>query len=630
LAFAKKKIIGGELPELDHPGFYNTLALVKADGKIFCTGALISKNLIVTAKHCLADKKIEDFKLYFGPDTNNPIEENYRTPLAFKVRKLEDWQMTFPSFDIAWVTFDGDIPEGYQPLPVLTDHTQLETDSIIHQVGFGNHSAQRGKIEAGLRLTGQTILKEYINSPRFFHILLFDGQEGQGSCHGDSGGPAYSFINGQWYVVGVTNGFDVVLTPETMTRTGDPDFPYNVDCSKNQSLYSFIGAHGKWIEHTSDQVVYKSAPFENISTEDPKEANSVLEWCQSSDIGSPSWNLLKVILDQKIDKMPQEEGKNFYEDCDLISQYLFEIKDVNLDHGSVIEASFSFKNLKLLPNLKTLSIRNFPREKVLLETIEGLNLKSLNLSNNGIKSLQFMAKNSIENLILEKNPIFSLSGIEKVEDLRELDISSTPIRDLKILKETQIKSLKAVGLSTAVVVGLDALVENIETLDLRNTLILNNDVFKDFKNLKDLSLTGDIGEIDLTFLNHIERLNLSAFKEDSIKFPKNLSALIEINANNCSLSDLNFLETALNLEEINLTFNRISSIEVFGKNNYPHLRELNLSVNPILNVSPLRSLDSIDVLRLFRTPLARNLVPKTEENCPTQNTSKALSKFCSN
>lgn len=629
LSFRVDKIVGGTpVPTEDHPGHWNTVALVKEEGKIFCTGAVVAPNLVVTAKHCLMDKKDQKIQLYFGDDTTKPDAGLYRPIIDYDVRHPVDWTMTFPSFDIAWVKFSGGLPHPFKPLPVLSNPKFLEKNMEVTQVGFGDHNPDVGSVDAGQKLHGKTRLHNYINNPRFFHILVFNGDEGQGSCHGDSGGPAYVKVRGEWFIAGVTNGFDIVLTPRAMVRTGDPDFPYNVDCAQNQSLYSFVGAHGAWIEESSQTIIEKSSEFENYDRQKEIEPTSISQWCQLRDIGSPQWNLLKILLDKNVDSMPQEDAADFYSDCEKIEKYLTELSDISLDHNEVMEGILGFAPLSLLPNLKELSVYNFPREMLKLETLKNLNLKELTLKNNGITNLLFLKENTVESLSLEQNPLYSLRGIQKIKGLTDLTLSGTPLKDLSPLQGLNIKSLSAVGLNSSIVLGLDKISNNLEKLDLRNTIIPDSGLISTMLNLKELWLSGDIGPVDLTNLRDLEYLSVKDFKEGDLIFPSSLQNLKELSASQNDLQDISFIKTAPQVEKLNLTFNRIRNLEPFYGSGLTRLRELNLSANPILNAAPIVDLPGLKVLRLFRTPLQTGLIPKTEENCPTLSGPAPLTEFC--
>jgi Leucine-rich repeat (LRR) protein len=627
---AAKKIISGLAPEVGHPGEFNTVALVKPNGKIFCSGSIIAPNLIATAKHCLVNKDSSDFKIYFGDNTNAPTESLYREVIDFEVRYPKDWSMMFPSFDVGWVEFKGALPEGFKPLPILSTPDSLSIGHVIHQVGYGNRSPRAGTIKAGIKLRGLTHLQSYVNNPRFFNILVFKGDEGQGSCHGDSGGPAYAYIEGHWYIVGVTNGFDLVLTPRSMLRTGDPDFPYTVNCSKNQSLYNFLGAHGKWIEESSGEKIRTNIPFLDQDRKPTQEHKSLKQWCEATDIGSPSWNLLKVLLDKRVDQMDQASSVNFYNDCDVISQYLANIEEINLYFKTTMTAKLSFQSLILLPKLRSLRIANFPKGMLNLKTISGLNLDTLVLKNLGMTNLDAISDNTVRDLSLKKNPLTDLSGIKKIKHLQSLNISNTKIRSLKALEDIPLKNLIAGKMDVDYLSDLESLSSNIETIDFRNTNIVSHDsVMSRFTSLKRLWLTGDTNTFDLSENVNLEFIALRDFKSGAITFPRTLKKLVQLSASNCELQSLDFISSAIRLKKAVLSYNQIKDLRVFEDFMFPHLESLNLSLNPIVDLSPVKNLKDLKILRVFQTPLKEGEVPKTEENCPTIDAPSELSQFCS-
>ncbi len=622
------KIVSGTWPEPPHPALYNTIALVKADGKIYCTASLIGPKLAVTAKHCLMDREPKDVNLFFGNSTHQ--EGITIAAVDYKVRYPVDWTMMFPSFDIAWIKFEEEIPAGYQPLPILSNRGLLTEGMDIYQAGFGNHSPLRGRVEAGDRLVGMTQLGQYIDNSRFYNILLFQGEPGQGSCHGDSGGPAYVNIGGQWYIIGVTNGFDVVLTPDAMERTSDPDFPFSVNCAENQSLYSFIGAHGKWIESTSQEVVWKSSPFLDLDREASKEDQDLMDWCQARDFGSPSWNLLKILIDKRVDQLPQSQGQDFYHNCNRIVEYLKSVTSIYLNYNSTPEGHINFSSAKLLPALEKVSIYEYPLDQVNLSTLEEVNLKELRLINLGLNRLALGKNVNVESLYLDKNPLSDLQGIKSLKGLKRLSLTGTTLEDLSELEGIDLEELNLVGMNTSILLGLERVSKGLKVLDLRDTYIPNTNVLKKFKSLRELRLTGTSGKVDLSRNKKLETLFLNEFQNGEVTFPDEMPLLKNLFYTNSDVDTINFLKGSPLLEEVTLTFNRIQDLSVFETSSFNRLTMINLSVNPILDVSPLAQLSNLSILRLYRTPIQSNLVPRTEENCPTTVGSLALQKFCSN
>lgn len=580
--FSNDSIINGSNTYSENsPAFYNTVALVKKDGKIFCTGSLIAKDLILTAKHCLVDKVSSDFHIYFGNNTNEIDYSLIREVDSFQTRHPLNWEMTFPSFDIAWVKFKGNHPSQFKVLDILPSEDELKTNEPILQVGYGNSSSINGKIIAGEKLFAKTNLKSFINNSRFFNILVFQGPEGTGSCHGDSGGPAYIKRGKKWYIIGVTNGFDPVLTPKAMFPTSDDEFPWNIDCSKNQSLYSFAGSHANWIEDSAKIILNNSEHFIEQDREASEDIKSISQWCHAKDFGSSSWNLLKVILDKKVDDLLRNQNsvEEFYNNCDRIIEYLNDLTAISLDSKNLMSDDLNLNLLSLLPSLERLKLYNF------------------------------------ENRIIDIN-----SG-----SLKELFISSSEFKEL-FINRTNLTTLK---ISSSNIKSNDfSNLNNLEAIELYNTNLLLNDFSHSKKNLRKFLSNKLETRVSTSLYPLLEVLSLSSVDTSLLDFSSE-SLLNELSLTRSKIKDLTFLKKLNQLKKLNLKMNQISNIEVLGSQAMRNLVSLNISNNPISDLSPLK--DSLNLMRLvlFQTPLKTGKIPKSEDNCPSVNTGPALQKFCS-
>ncbi len=586
LLFAGDKIVGGTLPKAKHPASYNTVAFIKAaDKKIFCTGSLISRTMILTAKHCLVGKKTEDVLVFFGADTNKPENGIIKKIKRMQVRYPKDWEMTFPSFDVAWVELEEEAPANYKALPILSQKEELPSSDLVHLAGFGNSSLEDGKIAAGTKFVTTTRLKKYYDNSRFFHILLFEGDQGQGACHGDSGGPAYIKTKKGWAIIGVTNGYDIVLTPKAMRRTSDEDFPYHIDCKVNQNLYSFAGAHGAWVEKTSGNKVLKTQSFTLKDKDESASNNSVKSWCERRDFGSPRWNFLKLLLDQKVDSMPQDNAEAFYNNCEEVEAYLESLEEVFISGVKTMDASYSIEPLHLL-KLKKLKIIDMNLQNFDLKSSEAIQLEELILNRVELGELQTIidTKLEIQKLDISSNPIQNIDEIGKLKNLIGVDLGNTPIQDFNALRELSI----------------------LEELDLSNTSLVSTKTIEGLK-LKKLIL-GD---------KRLTEVNLNSFKDLEV-----------LSLRNIIFQDLSFLHNTPALTELSLPSLGIENLGVFLTASLPKMRKLNFTGNPIKSLNGLQYLKKLESLRLFGTPLARKQVPKTPENCPLTG-SEVLTKFCS-
>ncbi|GAB4020782.1 MAG: hypothetical protein Fur0010_23740 [Bdellovibrio sp.] len=608
IAWANDKIVGGDVIPNDHPGKTNTVALIKSkDGKIFCSGSLIGLNVVATAKHCLIDKKPEEINIFFGDDTDSPDLGEIRKVIKMSVRHAKDWEMMFPSFDVAYVVFEGPIPENFFPLPILSSSEKLYPGMVFDLVGHGN-SSNTGSLVAGKKFKISTILKEFRNDSRFFAILVFDGEKGKGSCHGDSGGPAYTKIDGQWYVTGVTNGFDLLLTPLAMSRSNDPDFPFNVRCDKNQSAYSFLGSHGEWIEQESQEIIFKDIPFtshDRVNT----EIFDMKSWCESKNFGSPEWNMLKLLIDQKVDqdliKGQVEEAQSFYRDCSQISNYLNSLESIKIDGSSMSIGEISFSPLRFMERLSSVEIKDINTTNILWEGLNNTKVKKLILSNLKLQSLPMIIWNELDSIELSNIVIEgSLFSKWTFPHLSEFSAYNSSIFDVNPLSmKLNLSSLKINNKEDQKIIGLETLPSSLKTLSLNASSISDASFIKLLNELQFLELfNGKIQKLDIGHLTRLTQLQLRDLEAESFYFG-NYPQLEQLVLKGINLKDISSVAQSLNLASIDISQTEID------------------------NILPLSQLPNLIEFRAFRSPLQKNPSLKNEANCPT-NGNQVIATFC--
>lgn len=212
---ADSNIVGGEVVKSTEVFAESTVALATVKFGVFCTGSLVSSNLVVTAAHCadiakemdLDDKMVVVF-------SRSLKEKKLAARVISQAVQHPDWEKTLKRAkdlpadevikdhgDVAVVKFEGSIPAGYKPAKILGDASLLENGAEVVIAGYGNLS-MIPRVDAFELMKTSVLLtdKDFSTTE-----VLFAQHEGRGACHGDSGGPAFVKIKDEWVLFGVTS-----------------------------------------------------------------------------------------------------------------------------------------------------------------------------------------------------------------------------------------------------------------------------------------------------------------------------------------------------------------------------------------------------------------------------------------
>lgn len=219
--------------------------------KPFCTATIISAEppLALTAAHCAQRsagggsgvlRPGEPNFVYFGPQDIRPITRAVPNP---------DWTISYA--DVAVVEFKGPLPSGFEPVRIADSDELVEaalaasprndvglTDADFVIAGWGVTTTRGSQPEA--LLTTEVRLWKLFRQGFGLGLLSFESPEGNGACFGDSGGPAFYQIDGQWQLVGVTHG-----SYSAFLRNLPRDLQGNCDVGK--SLYTSAPRFKAWI-----------------------------------------------------------------------------------------------------------------------------------------------------------------------------------------------------------------------------------------------------------------------------------------------------------------------------------------------------------------------------------------------
>ncbi len=481
---ATHAIVGYDKSEIkaESPVYYNTVALLKKDGekfRVFCSASIVSENMVFTAKHCI--EAVEDLEIYvyFGDDANNISESLIRKVITRTIYNKVDLEVSFPSFDFGYLEIEGSIPlnlesaDRYKPIDILTNPEQvLQADEYI-VAGFGISETSPDLVH-GIKRRVKTKVRNYVSNAQFVSVLLLEGNKGEGTCHGDSGGPLYAKYNGKWYLVGVASGFDIGLTPGSYKVIDPKDNELAPDCYGGQSVYTYVGDYTNWVGDISStnpmvsEVSQISRPGLDIPTID--SPSSFSELCESTNYNNPAWETIRQLLYFAADAESDYSSDQVLSSCKLSEKVLNSVKKIKFDEDTFFN---DLSPLNFLNNLESLS---FVKTKVPdLTPIPNNKLKSLQIQQVGAQSiLSIKGLSRLDSLIdldLTGNSISSITELQNFTNLKSIKLGSNDISDVSLL--ANFKDLEVIEFYSNSVTDITSL---LGLSKLRELLVSNNKI----------------------------------------------------------------------------------------------------------------------------------------------------------
>jgi secreted trypsin-like serine protease len=218
------RIINGDPAPSNVPAYAATVGLhFKVAGPFFsstpgCSGTLITPDVVLTAGHCLAKGggaiSPNDVRVYFGTGVSDP---NGVLVTASATIVHPGYSSFSLHNDIALLRLSAPAPVA--PIPNLPASLAFDSGDIgttLDFVGFGY--SDLAKTDYGEKLHN-TIPLGALGCPQSvypacppgvptdtqFSYSQSDGNQVEGPCNGDSGGPAFVGSGGSTYVAGVTS-----------------------------------------------------------------------------------------------------------------------------------------------------------------------------------------------------------------------------------------------------------------------------------------------------------------------------------------------------------------------------------------------------------------------------------------
>jgi len=201
LSVPAQAIVGGGAPSTEGVG-RSVVTIVGSRGN-FCTGAVISPKLVLTAAHCVqpgADYKIVEY----GAD-RQPSLQDVKTVAIHPGFNLQAMQGHRATADVALLQL-GAPAKGKTPAALGMPNIPIVVGSRFTIVGIGVTVRGDGKSGGAIRVAGLVAT----GKPGTLQIRLVDPvnqgtRDGLGACTGDSGGPVFEDKESGPVIVGVVS-----------------------------------------------------------------------------------------------------------------------------------------------------------------------------------------------------------------------------------------------------------------------------------------------------------------------------------------------------------------------------------------------------------------------------------------
>ena len=585
-------MVNGMKPMEENPAVWSAVGLFDLHSKhIFCSASLIAHDLLVTASHCLSSKKPERIGVVFG---QFGVDSGAETRLVTEFRAYRPVQKYGPNFDIAWVRFDGGIPDKFRPIEIWRNSSVLHKGVELTIAGYGR-TASECDFEAdpdcggGRLLTAESKVDRFVDSNRLRSLIVIspkDRNMPSGPCFGDSGGPAYIQVKGVWYLVGDFMGWDKILVPENRKTI----------CDTGEAIYNYVGAYVDWLEESAEKTLLQnesqnpSVALLSPSRDDPPAMPLTFrQWCEYSNDFHPAWyttqRLIRMAAEFKLSQDSSFRADDAFINCEIAEQTLREF----------------------IASEKRIELLAFDPKR---------DLKYANIED--IRPLASLAGMGLQELVLYDHDIVDLSPLNELSSLRTMDIRQTSqpnfFKPARLGKSAESNSLDFSAFPLLRELYLDTVSAPISLDGLAGVSSLESLALKRMS-VKDLQFISGLSLQSLT----LDRLALQG--SGRFAAPSNLKNLIikNVDIRSVDLSKLNRIEI---LQVVSVPYlkislppsNKLKSLIIHGTGtevieglvSYPRLEEVSIVSNKNLRwVNYINDLPQLDRLEILANPTAK-------------------------
>ncbi len=207
------KIYGGDAPDAPEHDAVVSLHTLSRGGKYvsvgpFCSGTLITTDVVITAAHCTDGSRTNTVAVYVGDDPSADIVSHLYSVDEIWVHPGYDSRQLLN--DISLIRLTTPITESVTPVPYLSAAeglTSADMGALINFAGFGQTETGTSGVKLQVDGTIDALGCGVSGCPSAGDTAtqFSYSQPSSGPCFGDSGGPAFIYRTSGTYVAGLTS-----------------------------------------------------------------------------------------------------------------------------------------------------------------------------------------------------------------------------------------------------------------------------------------------------------------------------------------------------------------------------------------------------------------------------------------